>query len=128
MMRNQKNGEIKNMNIFNKNNILVFCIVVLTLGCTKYNDEIEKALRIHDSVPSKVEDRTVRWYASREEVSKQIIDICNSNTSTYSQREDCLNAKGAEYAKLITSDKDLKNDLRLIEDRKYLKGIMKTKN
>ena len=45
----------------------------------------------------------------------------------YYQRDDCQNAKGAEYFKLIQSNRNLSNDLRLNEDRKYLKEVMESR-
>lgn len=93
-------------------------------GCTN-RDEISKVLSNNSDIPKGVSSRDIKWYINREDVRRQIIKVCDFETSKYYQRDDCQNAKGAEYAKIIQSDKDLSYDLRLNEDKKYLKEEMK---
>ncbi|MEG0411052.1 MAG: hypothetical protein RR538_08845 [Erysipelotrichaceae bacterium] len=111
----------------------IYKIIITTLtlsflisGCSN-RDQVNKVLKNNEGVPSKVEERTIKWYQSRNDISKQIIKACDSDTSRYSQRDDCQNAKGAEYIKLIQSDKDLSSDIRLNEDRKYLQEVKESR-
>ncbi|WP_252715437.1 hypothetical protein [Acinetobacter bereziniae] len=116
------------MRIFNKLFLSSILISLIISGCTN-RDEISKVLSNNSDIPKGASSRDIKWYINREDVRMQIIKVCDSDTSKYSQRDDCQNAKGAEYAKLIQSNKDLSYDLRLNEDRKYLKEEMeKQKN
>ncbi len=114
------------MRIFN--NLFLSCTLLslIMTGCTN-RDEISKVLSKNSDIPKGVSSRDIKWYINREDVRMQIIKVCDLDTSKYYQRDDCQNAKGAEYFKLIQSNRNLSNDLRLNEDRKYLKKVMESR-
>ncbi|OUC57291.1 hypothetical protein [Acinetobacter seifertii] len=85
------------------------------------HDPIDKVLDDNENIPKSDKDRSINWYKDRPELSRKIELACNSNTIKYFNRSDCINAKSALNSKLIESNVDLSNNLRLNLDRQYLK-------
>lgn len=92
-------------------------------GCVR--DPIKEVLRNSndDSIPPQEKDRTINWYKTKPELSKEIRSTCDLDTTKYFQREDCINAKAALNLILIESNTDLNNNIRLSRDRKYINEI-----
>lgn len=96
-------------------------ISILLAACS--SDPIIGVLNDAEGVPRKEKDRTVNWYKTKPELSENIKQACDRNTSKYFQRDDCINAKSALNLMLVESNTDLSNNLGLNEDRKYLKKL-----
>ncbi|MCH7341498.1 MULTISPECIES: hypothetical protein [Acinetobacter] len=101
--------------------LLLIGIFSLFSGCTR--DPIKEVLNSTDGIPQQEKDRTINWYKTKPELSKQIRNTCDLDTTKYFQRDDCINAKAALNLVLIESNTDLSNNTRLSRDRKYLNEI-----
>ncbi|GAM32299.1 hypothetical protein P23_2824 [Acinetobacter calcoaceticus] len=97
--------------------ILIIGGIISLVACS--HDPINEVLDNKKDIP-KEENRTVGWYKSQPQLSEEIKQACDIDTSKYFQRNDCINAKSALNLILIESRSDLSNNLRLNEDRKYL--------
>ncbi|ENX36003.1 hypothetical protein F889_00702 [Acinetobacter colistiniresistens] len=73
-------------------------------GCTR--DPIKEVLNNADGIPQQEKDRTVNWYKTKPELSKEIRSTCDIDTTKYFQRDDCINAKAAMNLILIESYTD----------------------
>jgi len=100
--------------------------IILIVGCFVFlvacsHDPIEKVLDDSEDIPKEDKDRSIDWYKTRPKLSMEIELACDSNTTKYFNRSDCINAKSALNLISIESNADLSKNLRLNLDRQYLK-------
>ncbi len=100
---------------------LLTAVICLFSGCTR--DPIKELLKNTDGIPQQEKDRTINWYKTKPELSKEIRSTCDIDTTKYFQRDDCINAKAALNLILIESNTDLSNNIRLSRDRKYINEL-----
>ncbi|MBJ9705427.1 hypothetical protein [Acinetobacter calcoaceticus] len=109
------------MNELYKRIFLLIGVMFLFTGCSR--DPIREVLKNAEGVPRKEKDRSINWYKKNPQLSEEVRNACDQNTSKYFQREDCINAKASLNLLLLESNTDLSNNIRLSRDREYFNQI-----